>query len=572
MKKGFLMFLVFALVFSLVPGFGLAAKSTVNERVIVLFKEKVDKNVVSEARGKINREYHNVPALAISVPSTAIRGLQNNPNVLTVEKDEVVEVSKQTQDWGIERSEAPKAWENGYTGKGVRVAVVDTGVANHEDLVIAGGASFTSYTSSFSDDNGHGTHVAGIIGARNNTYGTVGIAHEASIYAVKVLDGNGSGYLSDVIAGIDWSITNKMDIINLSLGTTTHSSTLKQVVDQAYNQGILVVGAAGNNGSSDGTGDTVNYPARYDSVIAVSATDSKDRRASFSATGSTVEVAAPGVNVLSTVPGNKYAQMSGTSMAAPYVAGNLALLKQTYPELSHAQLRVKLQENVIDLGEEGKDNWFGYGLIQAPVKNADQEPVQEPIQEPVQETEESLTPLEQATIDVEIAEFYRTWDYVNIAQDSIDALGNGRPVRADKQSLQERLDVVKNELNSSVNEPSPTEPTPSEPVEEEPVNLVETVTNVETNKSVYSAGESVTITVKVTDKIGNVVSGADVIVEITPPRGRVLTANGQTNNQGIVTVVMSTNRNAAKGTYEVKAETSKTDFKGSSSTTTFQIR
>ncbi|WP_265416743.1 S8 family serine peptidase [Alkalihalobacillus deserti] len=140
------------------------------------------------------------------------------------------------------RTEAPKAWESGYTGKGVKVAVVDTGVAKHEDLIITGGISFPSYTSSFFDDNGHGTHVAGIIGARNNNYGTVGIAYESSIYAVKVLDQN------DVIAGIDWSITNKMDIVNLSLGTISHSSTLKQVVDKAYSQGVLVVAAVGNNG------------------------------------------------------------------------------------------------------------------------------------------------------------------------------------------------------------------------------------------------------------------------------------------------------------------------------------
>lgn len=351
------------MLFSLVPT--VKAKE-VNERVIVLFRNKVDKNIVVQAKGSINREYKNVNALAISIPSTALKGLKNNPNVAAVETDVIVKVNAQTLDWGINRTQAPAAWTSSFTGKGVKIAVVDTGIAKHDDLVIAGGVAFTSYTTSYYDDNGHGTHVAGIIGARNNGYGTVGVAHEAEIYAVKVLGSDGSGYLSEIIAGIDWSITNKMNIVNLSLGTTTSSSTLQQVMDKAYSQGILVVAAAGNNGTSDGSGDTINYPARYESVIAVSATDSSDKRAPFSATGNTLEAAAPGVNIQSTYLNNQYATMSGTSMAAPYTAGNLALLKQAYPTLSHTELRAKLRELVVDLGTAGRDTWFGWGLIQAP--------------------------------------------------------------------------------------------------------------------------------------------------------------------------------------------------------------
>lgn len=337
-----------------------------NQRVIVLFKEKVNKGAVEQAKGKINREYRNIPALAVEIPLVAVKGLEKNPNVASIEIDSIVKLSAQTQDWGIVRTEAPKAWELSYTGKGSKVSIVDTGISSHEDINISGGAAFTSYTTSYIDDNGHGTHVAGIIGARNNSVGTVGIAPDSSLYAVKVLAQDGSGYLSDVVAGIDWSITNKMDIINLSLGSASDSSTLKQVVDKAYSQGIIVVAAAGNTGTADGSGDNVNYPARYDAVIAVAATDSSDQKASFSSTGNTVEVAAPGVKVISTYLNNQYAYMSGTSMAAPYVAGNLALLKQAYPTLSNADLRKKLQETVIDLGSSGKDTWFGYGLIQAP--------------------------------------------------------------------------------------------------------------------------------------------------------------------------------------------------------------
>lgn len=373
MKKIFSLILVFSLFVALVPGY--ASAQAPQERIIILFKEKVDKKLISTVKGKINREYKQIPALAVTVPAAALKGIQKNPNVLVAEQDIIVKVNAQTADWGIQRTAAPESWNSGLTGKGVKVAIVDTGIVRHDDLLIAGGASFVAYTGSYEDDNGHGTHVAGIVGARNNGIGTVGIAPESSIYAVKSLDQNGSGYLSDIIAGIDWSIQNNMDIINLSLGTTSHSATLQQVVDKAYGQNILVVAAAGNNGAADGSGDTVNYPARYSSVIAVAATDSADKRASFSATGSTLEVAAPGVSVLSTYLNNQYGRMSGTSMAAPYTAGNLALLKQADSTLTAAELRLKLQQDVIDLGAGGKDSWFGHGLIQAPVKEAS---VQEP--------------------------------------------------------------------------------------------------------------------------------------------------------------------------------------------------
>lgn len=369
MKKILSIFTVLLILFGLTPNVNAAAAtsaSSSNERVIVVFKNNADKNIVAHAKGSVRREYKHANILSAYVPTTEIKGLKNDPNILAVEPDIIIKVKSQTIDWGVNKIQAPTSWSSSFTGKGVKIGVVDTGIANHEDLTVAGGAAFTSYTSSYLDDNGHGTHVAGIIGARNNGYGTVGVANEASLYAVKVLGSDGSGYLSDVISGIDWCITNKMDIINLSLGSSTSSTALQQEVDKAYSQGVLVVAAAGNDGTPDGTSDTVNYPAKYGSVIAVSATDSNNQRASFSSTGSTVEVAAPGVNIRSTYLNNQYVTMSGTSMATPFVTGDLALLKQANPGLTPSELRTKLRENVIDLGISGKDNWFGYGLIQAP--------------------------------------------------------------------------------------------------------------------------------------------------------------------------------------------------------------
>ncbi|MCT4784095.1 MULTISPECIES: S8 family serine peptidase [Exiguobacterium] len=364
------------LVLSSAPQIADASSDNGKERVIVVFKDSAKKNPLSIQGLEVRQQYANIPAAALEVPKAALAGLKNNPNIAHVELDQTVQIENQTQDWGIAKLKAPAAWQSGFTGKGVKISVVDTGISQHPDLTISGGASFSSVTSSYADDNGHGTHVAGIIAARNNSIGTVGIAHEASIYAVKALEANGSGSLSSIIAGIDWSISNQMDIINLSLGTTSPSTTLQQVVDRANNAGILVVAAAGNNGRADGTGDLVNYPARYSSAIAVAATDINNNRASFSATGSTVEVAAPGVSINSTLSNGGYGPMSGTSMATPYVAGNLALMKQAYPSLTASQLRTRLSQDVIDLGPTGRDTWFGNGLVQAPASGGTSQPVQ----------------------------------------------------------------------------------------------------------------------------------------------------------------------------------------------------
>ena len=212
--------------------------------------------------------------------------------------------------------------------------------------------------------SGHGTHVSGIIGAKNNGVGLVGVAPDTSLYAVKVLDSTGSGYVSDIISGIDWAITNKMDIITMSLGTKSDVAALHNAVDSAYTQGVLVVSAGGNDGAG---GDTIEYPARYSSVIAVGAVDKTNKRAYFSSTGKELEVSAPGVNIQSTYLNGQYATMSGTSMATPFVAGDLALLKQAHPTYSASQLRSLLQQKVIDLGRKGRDSSYGFGLIQAPV-------------------------------------------------------------------------------------------------------------------------------------------------------------------------------------------------------------
>ncbi|NQX68953.1 S8 family peptidase [Paenibacillus alba] len=327
-----------------------AALSNSEQRVIVTFKDKkkANKTLIQKSKGKVKRENKHSSSLAVTLPSSEIDQLKNDSSVESVEPDIQLQAATQTMEWGVSVINATYAWNSGYTGSGVKVAILDSGIdTQHEDLSVAGGASFVDYTTSYDDDNGHGTHVAGIIGAKNNETGVVGVAPDADLYAVKVLDATGKGYLSDVIAGIDWAVDHKIDVINLSMATNVDSPALHKAVDQAYDNGLLVVAAAGNAGNKEGTGDSIQYPAKYNSVIAVGAMDQNRQRAPFSSTGSELEVSAPGEAIYSTYLNNGYKISSGTSMASAFVTGELALLKQQKSKLTNVQLRQLLDQNAV---------------------------------------------------------------------------------------------------------------------------------------------------------------------------------------------------------------------------------
>ncbi|HOJ86470.1 MAG: S8 family peptidase [Elusimicrobiales bacterium] len=224
--------------------------------------------------------------------------------------------------WGIKRVNAYSAWDY-TTGKNVKVAVIDTGIDyNHTDLAsnYAGGYNAVNSSKPPLDDQGHGTHVAGTIAAVKDLKGVVGVAPNVKLYAVKVLDSNGSGQYSWIIDGIQWAVNNKMNVVNMSLGGPSGSDALKAAIDAAYKAGVVVVCAAGNDGGA------VNYPAKYPGAIAVSALDSSDKIASFSSRGPEIAFIAPGVSVYSTYKGGVYKTLSGTSMASPHVAGLAALV------------------------------------------------------------------------------------------------------------------------------------------------------------------------------------------------------------------------------------------------------
>ena len=267
-----------------------------------------------------------------------------------------------SKDWGLNDIQAPDAWQAGYTGNGIIVAVVDTGVNyTHSDLAgniwintseVAGngidddgngyvddiyGYDFVNNDGYALDDKGHGTHVAGIIAGLKNGTGVTGVAYDATIMPVKVLDSTGNGSFSKVAAGIIYAVNNGADVINLSLGAYgASSSSVTSAITYALNHGVLVCMAAGNDSQASPT-----YPAilaKTTGGIAVGAVNSSDTVASFSNdAGSTVPfdyVVAPGVSIYSTYTGSGYAIMSGTSMATPYVAGAAALLLSAEPDFS----------------------------------------------------------------------------------------------------------------------------------------------------------------------------------------------------------------------------------------------
>ncbi|WP_248293806.1 S8 family serine peptidase [Actinoplanes sp. TBRC 11911] len=303
-----------------------------------------------------------------------ITAAQRAPQAVGVELDTPVRVADapagddplRAQQWDLARMSAPQAWTRS-TGAGVTVAVVDTGVdSTHPDLagqVLPGGDFITGTEGAAVDPNGHGTHVAGTIAAvAGNNVGVSGVAPNAKILPVRVLGADGRGYTSTAAAGVVYAADHGADVINLSLSSTTPTDAMTNAVAYAHAKNVVVVAAAGN---ARGQGSPISYPAASDGVIAVAATDSADGVATFSNRGSYVDVAAPGVNIVSTRPGNLYARMSGTSMAAPHVAAVAALVRSAYPALSPDQIESALKSSAVDLGPAGRDDDFGAGLVDA---------------------------------------------------------------------------------------------------------------------------------------------------------------------------------------------------------------
>lgn len=391
MKKSFIGFIAVILILIGILGFGMGqAKEQVNLRRIVIFSQTVNEPAKDALLKKVGAtDPKNLPIIngkAVILPTKASENaLKKEAGVLRIDEDVIVNaVAKgnskpgpvqpaQSTPWGISRVKADQVWSEA-TGNAVKVAVIDTGIEKtHSDLqgnlkggalLIRSGKYLNKSINDWNDDNGHGTHVAGTIGAVNNTIGVVGVAPQAHLYGVKVLDSKGSGYLSDIIHGLQWSINNNMNVINMSLGTSSNVESFQEAIKAVYDAGITQVAAAGNSGPY---ANSVNYPAKYPETIAVAASgindDGSDFIASFSSRGPEVDITAPGVNVLSTYKDGTYKALNGTSMAAPHVAGVAALLLQGDALLMPENIKATLTNTASNIGFD--PTLQGAGMVDA---------------------------------------------------------------------------------------------------------------------------------------------------------------------------------------------------------------
>lgn len=282
--------------------------------------------------------------------------------------EQVMLALSQQVDWGLSLLGVPKLWTQ-TRGKGVRVAVLDTGIAmTHPDLVgqIEDAVDFTRSRSGPADMNGHGTHTAGTIAAKDDTGGVVGIANESKLLIGKVLGDNGSGTSEMVANGITWAVEAGADVISMSLGAPMEAPQITNACKYALSKGVPIIAAAGNEGPGQ---NTTGYPASLPFVISVGAFDQNKKIAMFSSRGK-VDVACPGVKIISCYPPRGVAVLSGTSMSAPFCTGVVALMIAKHkmhggntPVDTPEQVMEHLKRAAIDAGAPGKDAEYGWGIL-----------------------------------------------------------------------------------------------------------------------------------------------------------------------------------------------------------------
>ncbi|ARU60027.1 hypothetical protein CBW65_02315 [Tumebacillus avium] len=335
---------------ALLPAAGVSAAQPEAKQVVgpvsdqLIVKFKAGKSDVSAAvaakagadvKKSLKHDGYKVLKVKNGKASEALAKLQADPNVESVEIDQIMSINYTPNDpsygsqYHLPKIQANYAWDYNTGSSAVKIAIIDTGVdIQHPDLAgkIIAGYDFVNNDSNADDDQGHGTHCAGIATAStNNGTNGAGVDWNARIMPVKVLSASGSGYTSDIIDGVYFAADNNANVISMSLGGGGYSSAFQSAINYAWNSGTVIVAAAGNNGNT-----AVQYPANYSNVLSVAATTSSDTKASFSTYGTWVDIAAPGQSIYSTRNGGGMTTMSGTSMATPVVAGVAGLVWARY--------------------------------------------------------------------------------------------------------------------------------------------------------------------------------------------------------------------------------------------------
>jgi len=508
--------------------------------------------------GEIYAEFNLVDVIAARMTPQQAAALSKNPKIDYIEPDAEVYALEQTTPWGIDRVFGDESYpfptwgtppEVKNKGAGIGVAVLDTGIdVDHQDLNVVGGKRFylrglTLRSDDLYDDvYGHGTHVAGTIAALDNDIGVVGVAPEVSLYAVKVLGDNGSGSTSAIIAGIQWvRDQGNISIINMSLGSSLYSSTFNNACKNAYLDGILIVASAGNSGNDAGTGNTVGYPAKYDSVIAVAASDSSDERAYFSSTGPDVDFIAPGVNIMSTVPDSLYEDgWSGTSMASPHVAGTAALVWAADPMMSNGDVWQILTTTAEDLSLPSEHQ--GNGLVRADrAVDAVATPVTKYSINATAGSNGTITPL--GTVYVTEGSNQSFMITPDPGYQVADVVVDNNPVEA-----------VNNYEFSNVTSDHTIHATFKSTATVDALDV--SIISPESGHT-YKWNDLFAITAKVEDQNNTSVIGASVTIEVFNKDGTLINRYaGTTNEFGIFSVTHKVSKGAATGIYTIKATAS----------------
>lgn len=337
---------------------------------------RLAEEVLRPWRETIFRHFRLIPASALRVKAEELKALEEDPRVETIWLDKPVYA---LLDVSVPLIRAPQVWEKGFTGRGVKVAVMDTGIDYRHPDFAGRILAFTSFVGGDGqDDHGHGTHVAGIIAGSGEASGGKyrGVAPEALILSAKVLKADGVGMMSDVMAGIEWAVERGAKVINLSLGSPgpcDGTDALSAMCDAAAKAGVVVCAAAGNDGPEPGT---VGSPGCAKEVITVGASDNNDQVADFSSRGPTADgrtkpdILFPGVEIVScraagTSMGSPlddfYTSASGTSMATPHASGVAALLLQAYPGLTPAQVKAMMMKSALNLNLDPNIQGAGRG-------------------------------------------------------------------------------------------------------------------------------------------------------------------------------------------------------------------
>ena len=319
---------------------------------------------IANVGGLVVKEIKSERILAAMLDKAAYNKLIDNPNVEILEEDPRRYLMAQSTPYGYTMVQANQFAQSDTTAR--KVCIIDTGYnLGHPDLPgtndgVTGQANNSQVGSWNNDGNGHGTHVAGTIAAYDNSEGVIGVYPGVDLHIVKIFNDSGNWTnASDLIEGISQCQSAGANVVNMSLGGGSPSTAEQNAMQNVSDQGVLLVAAAGNDGNS-----VMSYPASYDAVMSVAAVDSSESHASYSQYNSQVEIAAPGSAVQSTYPTNTYASLSGTSMATPHVAGGAALVWSYFPQCSNQQIRSALGATAKDKGSAGRDNLYGYGLMQ----------------------------------------------------------------------------------------------------------------------------------------------------------------------------------------------------------------